>query len=124
LAPRGTDCWLFLFFFLLFVEWATMLVGMVLSGFGGVVGRMQAVSVRHVGMMRRFFVLSLLVMFAGLAVVGRRILMMFSRLIVMFRSFVLCHSNALFLGEINRTAGGKRIPRSSPIEFYIARVTA
>jgi hypothetical protein len=108
LAPRGhAGCWLFLLvFFLLFVEWATMLVGMVLGGFGGVVRGMQAVSVRHVGMMRRFFVLSLLVMFAGLAVVGRRILMMFSRLIVMFHSFVLCHSNALFLGEINRTAEG------------------
>jgi hypothetical protein len=77
-----------------------MLVGMVLGGFGRVVGRMQAVSVGYVGMVCRFFVLSLVVMFAGLAVVGRRILMMFSRLIVMFHSFVLCHSSALFLGEI------------------------
>ncbi len=66
-------------------------VGMMLGGFIGVVGRMQTMAVSDVRVMRRFFMVPLLVMFSSLAVVSRSVLVMFRSFSMVFRSFVVLH---------------------------------
>jgi hypothetical protein len=52
------------------------MVGVVLRGFMGMMGGMQAVGMRHVGVVPRLLMLAGLVVLGGLAVMMRRILVM------------------------------------------------
>jgi hypothetical protein len=68
----------------------TMLIGMMLRGFFDMVRRVQRVPVRHVGVVRRLFVVAGFMMGRGFAVMfGRRFMMMGSQM-MMFNAF-MCH---------------------------------
>jgi hypothetical protein len=68
------------------------------------------------GVVRGFLVVTLFIVSGGFAVMGRRMLVMFSSFSVMFSSFVV-HRNILFL-EKCADSGGYSIPPNSPMEFY------
>jgi hypothetical protein len=56
-----------------------------------VLGRMQGVTVRDLGMMRRFFVIAGPVVLGGFAMMLGRILMMFRRHFVVFMNVMVAH---------------------------------
>lgn len=64
---------------------------MMLGRFGSVMGRMQGVPVRDVSVMAGLLVISPFVMLGSFTMVFRRVLMMFGRLVVVFRTFVFRH---------------------------------
>jgi hypothetical protein len=68
-----------------------VLIGVRLGGFLSVVGSMQMVAMRDMGMMPALFMRTFFVMSGRLLVMAGRVLVMFSGLLVMFRSFVLGH---------------------------------
>jgi hypothetical protein len=75
-------------------------IGVMFGGFVRVVRRMQPMSMSDVRMVGSLFVVPFFVVIGGFAVVGRRMLVMFSCFSVMFRSFVVFHSHVLFPGEM------------------------
>ncbi|HEX3744437.1 MAG TPA: hypothetical protein VHW09_10925 [Bryobacteraceae bacterium] len=62
--------------------------GVVFGSFTRVVRRVQTVPVRYMGVMRGLFVVTFFVMFGSFVVVGGRMLVMFSSLLMVFCSFV------------------------------------
>jgi hypothetical protein len=70
------------------------------GGFAGMVRGMQAVAMRHVGVVRGLFVVTLAVMFGSFAVVCRSVLVMFRSFSMVIRSFVVVHRMILFPGEM------------------------
>ena len=77
-----------------------MHVSMVFGRFARVMGRMQPVSVSDMRVVGGLFMIAVLVVTGGFAVVGRGMLVMFSRFSMMFRSFVVFHSLILSPGEM------------------------
>jgi hypothetical protein len=65
-----------------------VLIGVRLRGFLSVVGSMQMVAMRDMGMMSALFMRSFFMMSGRLFVMAGRVLVMFSGLLVMFRAFV------------------------------------
>ena len=94
-----------------------VLAGVVFGGFAGMVRSMKPVPVSDMRMVRGFFVITLFVVSSGFAVVGRRMLVMFSSFSVMICSFVV-HPNILFRGEMCGRRRESPFPRSGPMEFY------
>jgi hypothetical protein len=77
-----------------------MHVRMNLGGFPGMVCGMKPVSVSDMRVMRRLFVVPFLVMVGGLAMVGRCMLVVFSRFLVVFRGLFVVHRRILFLDKM------------------------
>jgi len=69
----------------------TVLIGVVFSGFFGMMGSVNSMSMSDVGMMSGFFVIARLVVVGGFAVMFRRVFMMFRGLVVMLCS-LMSHS--------------------------------
>ena len=67
-----------------------MLVGMVLGGLFDMMRRLQRVAVRHVGVMRRLFVVACFMMGRGFAVMFGCSFMMMGSQMMMLNAFV-CH---------------------------------
>jgi len=72
-----------------------MRVGVVFGSLGGMVCRVQPVSMSNMGVVRSLFVVLFDVVFGSFAVVGRSMLVMFSSFIVMLRGFVVVHRDPL-----------------------------
>jgi hypothetical protein len=68
-----------------------VLIGVRFRGFLSVVNSMQMVAMRDMGMMSALFMRSFFVMPGRLFVMARCVLVMFSGLLMMFRSFMLWH---------------------------------
>ena len=68
-----------------------MLVGMVLSGFIGVVARMGHMTVSRMSMMRAFLVAFAFMMLCGFSMVAGGMVVMFSRLRMMLGTCMLRH---------------------------------
>jgi hypothetical protein len=68
-----------------------VLIGVRLRGFLSMVSSMQMVAMRDMGMMSALFMRSFFVMPGRLLVMARCVLVMFSGLLMMFRSFMLWH---------------------------------
>jgi hypothetical protein len=69
-------------------ELLAVLLGVHFRGFLVMLGGMQAMPMRHVGMMRGLFVISGLVVLGGFAMVLGRVVVMLRRLLVMFVNVV------------------------------------
>lgn len=61
---------------------------MVLGGLGGVMGRMSLVTLRHMSMMRRRFVIAFLMMSGSFTMMIGRVVMVLGRLNVVMRRFL------------------------------------
>ena len=68
-------------------------VGVVFRGFARVMRGVQSVTVRHMGVVRGFFVVSVLVMFSRFAVVSSSVFVMFGGFSMMFGSFLVLHGS-------------------------------
>jgi len=66
----------------------TVLIGVMLSGFFGMIGSVQRMSVRDVGMVTGLFVIARLVVVGCFAVMFRRLFMVLRSLVMMLRSLV------------------------------------
>ena len=79
------------------VDLAAVLVGVVFSGFRGVMCRMNPVPVSDMRVVRGFPVIPGFVMLGSLAMMIRCVFVVFCRLLVMLCAFVGCH-DVSFLG--------------------------
>ena len=76
---------------------ATVLCGMVLAGFFGMMGSVQMVPMRDVRMMPRLFVFPRLVLFGGLPMMAGSLLVVLRGFVVMFCSGMASHGCLSFL---------------------------
>lgn len=65
-----------------------VLIGMVLSGFFGMMGSVQRMSMRDMGMVAALFVIARFVVFGCFAVMFRRVFMVFGSLVMVLCSLV------------------------------------
>ena len=95
-------------------QFTAVLFGMHLGGFPGVMGGMQPMSVSDVRVVCSRLVVSFFVVVGGLAVVGRRVLVVFGRFAVVLGDFVSIHVKILLLNsrreasqldEVRKTVG-------------------
>ena len=70
-------------FSMVFSDMVSMLVGMMFGGLGGVMVRMQRVAMSRVGMMRTLFVVTVLMVLGGSAVVPGRVFMVLRGFVMM-----------------------------------------
>jgi hypothetical protein len=86
-------------------------VCVMLGGFAGVVRGMQPVAMGDMRVVRGLLMILVRMVFGGLAVVGRRVLVMFGGFLVLFSSFVMVHRISSFLenrADAGSAAGSAR----------------
>ena len=96
---------------------AAMLVGMVLSRFTGVVGRLEPVPVGDMGVVRRFLVVAGFMVYGSFAMMSCRVFVVFCRLVV-----VLCacmHTHTFHLSCDDAISQPGELPRRSILALKV-----
>jgi hypothetical protein len=96
---------------------SAVLVGMMLGRFGRVVGSVLSVPMRYVSVVTCLLVISTLVVLGSFTMVFRCVLMVFSRLVMMLRTFV-CHFVYLSMSSF---AGQFRLSSEISILLQVAK---
>ena len=97
---------------------AAMLVGMVLSRFTGVVGRLEPVPVGDMGMVRRFLVVAGFMVHGSFAMMSCRVFVVFCCLVVVLCACMHTHTSYLSFDDEVSQSGQFAVPVNPRLEGY------